>query len=982
MTTEHGDRTAAYRDSITLPTYPVRSANINPIIREYRREKPYPYKLYDDLDDSPTSAAYEALAIENEYLKVMALPALGGKLYSAFDKRNGQEVFYRNNVVKPQLVGLTGAWTSGGVEFNFPTGHRPTAMEVIDTELRTNDDGSASIILGEIDKVSELRFSVELRLYPGKAYIEQTVRIHNPTPLPQRFFFWNTASYPETDELECRYPSKWKIDEGSRERTPWPMDGNVDVRWASQIRKFSSIFASLTDEDFFGVYDSLRKRGTVHVADHREVPGKKYWAWGRAGLGMRWQRLLTDEDGPYIEHQAGDVETQNEYRFLRPYQTNEWKEYWFQAVETGPFTYASKELVAATRFRRGAGDALHLDLTLSANEPMAGAAVAIVHDGTEVFRAEGDWTPANNVYAEAELHYRCLSEGALRLVVTVGGETVVDHLVNRSLSAMDHAEAPAAVPWKDVVATPAFRIAEAEQRNHFMEALRLYDELLRDNPAYVEAYVGKAVVQLKMLLPDDAETTLAEALRLTPFSQEIPYYFGLVRMLQGRKKEARTFLLRVNDTSALAAASNILLGKLAMQDGEYAKALQYLEKATKRPADADTADVLSAVCLRKLGRMERAGELLGSILSKDPLNHAAAVELDITSGTLRAKSLVRGDEFFALSLAAFYDQIGDREAQLAVLANYTDRRNPLVLYQLGWLHAEAGDLEEAERSFREAEEAPLNWVFPSLPSTLRALERAIEHSGGHAVRARYYRGLILNAKDRFGEAEAEWTRCVREGMDYSVVYLNLGTLLLRRGDAEGATAVLEDGLRRPPANQEIAVTLNSIYKREGRIDKRLALLGDTVDASRLSQLFARMTIGIWNDAGKYREAMQLLASYRFRSWENEYFPDLSLAKLYRTTRMGLAREAMREERWDDAVRELSQVSVYPDNTGLGVVWNQTFAEERFMIGVCLEKKGDFAGALRRYDEVAGEALDAASPEYEYYVKSMHRKVELEWLGFQ
>jgi tetratricopeptide (TPR) repeat protein len=610
---------------------------------------------------------------------------------------------------------------------------------------------------------------------------------------------------------------------------------------------------------------------------------------------------------------------------------------------------------------------------------MAGAAVSLVHDGTEVFRAEGDWTPENRVHAAAVLHYRCLSEGALRLLVTVQGKTVVDHLVNRALPALEQAEAPAAVPAKDVVGTIAFRIAEAEERNHYREALRLYDELLKENPGYTEAYVRKATLQLKMLLTGDAEETLTAALRLTPYSQEVSYYFGLVRLLQGRNQEAKTFLLRVNDTSTLPAASNILLGKLSMREGEYARALQYFETASKRSFDGDTADALSAVCLRKLGRAEKAKKLLEEILAKDPLHPAAAAEADLVEGTLRANTLIRGDAFFALSLASFYDGFGDRESQFAVLTKYTDRRHPLVLYELGRLYAEAGNAEEAAQAFREAEEASPDRVFPSLATTLRALDRAIEAG---ATRARYYRGLILNSRDRFEEAEAEWSRCAAEGMNYSVAYLNLGTSMLRRGDVEGATAVLEEGLRLPPNNPEIAVTLNSIYKREGRIDKRLALLGDATDAGRLSQLFARMAIGIWNDAGKYREAMDLLTSYRFRSWENEYFPDLSLAKLYRTTRMGLAREAMREARWVDAVRELSQVSVYPDNTGLGVAWNQTFAEERYWMGVCLEKTGDFAGALRRYNEVAGEALDASSPAYEYYVKSMHRKVELEWLGFQ
>ena len=34
--------------------------------------------------------------------------------------------FYRQNVIKPALVGLLGPWISGGVEFNWPQHHRPS----------------------------------------------------------------------------------------------------------------------------------------------------------------------------------------------------------------------------------------------------------------------------------------------------------------------------------------------------------------------------------------------------------------------------------------------------------------------------------------------------------------------------------------------------------------------------------------------------------------------------------------------------------------------------------------------------------------------------------------------------------------------------------------------------------------------------------------------------------------------------------------
>ncbi len=57
-----------------------------------------------------TDHVYRAVFLENQYLKVMVLPELGGRIQRAYDKTNGYDFVYYNHVIKPALVGLTGPW--------------------------------------------------------------------------------------------------------------------------------------------------------------------------------------------------------------------------------------------------------------------------------------------------------------------------------------------------------------------------------------------------------------------------------------------------------------------------------------------------------------------------------------------------------------------------------------------------------------------------------------------------------------------------------------------------------------------------------------------------------------------------------------------------------------------------------------------------------------------------------------------------------
>jgi uncharacterized protein DUF5107 len=77
------------------------------------------------------------------------LPEIGERIHVGIDKTNGYDFFYRQNVIKPALVGLAGPWISGGVEFNWPQHYRPTTFMPGFSDRRTCRQGTATAVGGQ-----------------------------------------------------------------------------------------------------------------------------------------------------------------------------------------------------------------------------------------------------------------------------------------------------------------------------------------------------------------------------------------------------------------------------------------------------------------------------------------------------------------------------------------------------------------------------------------------------------------------------------------------------------------------------------------------------------------------------------------------------------------------------------------------------------------------------------------------------------------
>jgi len=145
---------------------------------------------------------------------------------------------------------------------------------------------------------------VGLTVYPGKSVIEAKVRLSNPTSLRQSYQMWATAAVNANENYQAIYPSRVMTGHGKLEFWKWPIDKKIDISWWKNIPNASSFF-TIEPGHYFGGYDHGKNAGTVITGNPRIVIGKKLWTWGTSPFGRMWEPILTEDQGPYFEPQAG-----------------------------------------------------------------------------------------------------------------------------------------------------------------------------------------------------------------------------------------------------------------------------------------------------------------------------------------------------------------------------------------------------------------------------------------------------------------------------------------------------------------------------------------------------------------------------------------------------------------------------------------------------------------------------------------------------
>jgi tetratricopeptide (TPR) repeat protein len=399
-------------EEIVMPTFLPAPPDKNPMFLEKRvyqgsSGRIYPLPFTDRITEKPVGRAWQAVWIENEFLRVMVLPELGGRIHRLQDKTNGYDLIYHQTVIKPALVGLAGPWISGGIEFNWPQHHRPATFLPVDFEIEEHADGSKTIWCSDHDPMSRMKGMHGVCLHPGKAYLELKVRAYNRTPFTQTFLWWaNVATrvhegyqsfFPpdvyyvadharrSTSEYPLAKSFYYGVNYGERERNGVPKNQVPsqfvpphcasksqpstrnpqlpayrpnDLSFYANIPVPTSYMCMGSQEDFFGGYDYKTQAGIIHVANHHISPGKKQWTWGNHDFGYGWDRNLTKRDaqgefGPYIEIMAGVyTDNQPDFSFLQPGETKTWSQFWYPIQKIGPAQKANQDAAISFNFAK------------------------------------------------------------------------------------------------------------------------------------------------------------------------------------------------------------------------------------------------------------------------------------------------------------------------------------------------------------------------------------------------------------------------------------------------------------------------------------------------------------------------------------------------------------------------------------------------------------------------------------------------------
>ena len=380
-----------WEGTLALPTYEEGMPDPNPPFDQFTNNKfNYPYVLRENLTSRRANHDWRAIYLENEYLKCSVLPDIGGHLYTCVDKISGQSMFYANTSIKKAAVGYRGAWAAFGIEFNFPVSHNWVSMSPVDFAFHKNADGSASVIVGNVDRVYGMEWTVELILRPKSTLLEERVSLSNRSDVRHRFYWWNNAAARISDDSQIVYPMRFAASHGFTEVVRWPLD--EDGHDLSVIRNHVhgavSLFTHGSREGFMGIWNPATKTGTVHFAEYEELPAKKIWSWGVDEEGLDWRKALSDDNSGYVEIQAGLFRNQETYAFLAPRQSIHFSEYWMPVREIGGISRANLSgVLSLTRH----GNALVVGF--NANRTFPKATVSILSGNSSLFSEKVDFSP-------------------------------------------------------------------------------------------------------------------------------------------------------------------------------------------------------------------------------------------------------------------------------------------------------------------------------------------------------------------------------------------------------------------------------------------------------------------------------------------------------------------------------------------------------------------------------------------------------------
>ena len=1015
--------------SIVLPTYAPGGYDKTPLFytgRVYQgaQGRVYPYPMQDVLHDDRIDETYKYLVLENDWLQMGLLPEHGGHLLNFTDRKTGFETFYRQHVVKPALIGMLGAWISGGVEWNFPHHHRATTAMPIDWRMLANDDGSKTVWLGETELRRRLKWTIGLSLMPDRAVLQAENRFMNRQPWIETMIYWANVSVHCGDDYQILFPPSCHLgfDHHKNYWTSFPIgprkeetellpsqrskyaddiSGTMDLSWWRNFTIESrSIFAMDPDNSWLAGYDHGKQCGTVHVSNRHITVGKKFFLWGNFPEAHVWDKVLTDSDGPYLELMVGCwSDNQPDYSWIAPYETRVVKQFWFPVKGIGGVKNATVD-GAVNVERRGDGKIL---VGFYSTRVMKGCTVTLYKDREEVFREEGVALDPDTPWCRVLAAENGVADQRYTAAVADADGKVF--LSYTPVPPQGDVELPPKVenpkpPQEYSSAELAYEIGLRLDQFHngLIDPEPYYRRALEIDQDYSQANLAMGVRLAKNGSYAEAEPYLRRAAarvtqNFTRAKDAAPeYYLALVCRGLGKLKEAEDLFWRCTWRLTHKKESYVEIARLAALRGDWKEALSRIDDALALGQDEAKLWTLKGIFLRKLGR--DAGWCFDRALACDPLEYWGVVEKDGLAAAernrgLKAQQLLECvsdcwgiglyDEVVALCDQALARAASEKpyktEGALPLketIAACDSYANAMFGYFKGAALERKGDKAAAKAAYEAAAAMATDYCFPNRLEEEEVLKMAAA-AAPESANTWYYLGCDEWNHDRKDAALADWRKAVGLSPSHALALRCIGFGLSHPGTYFTNTGIPSGvpsreaydcymkSLEADPGNFR---TLDEAGKLAEKLNlpaaERLAVMERNMKTTEKYDPCMLRLAYTYNAVGQYRKAYEILTTRRFHVWEGA---DGLLAPFVDAC-LGLGREAMEAGDYRTALKFFEESTTYPENLQAGRPGDAgTEPKSRWFMAQCKKALGDEAGCRAELENALKGWIHAGEMDY-------------------
>jgi tetratricopeptide (TPR) repeat protein len=982
-----------HEEPLVLPTYEIGPPDLEPMFyagRDYQGAQGaiYPYALYENLLDVRDNKTYQADYLENQYVKICVLPELGGRILSATDKTDGYDYVYRQTEIKPALIGMLGAWISGGVEWNIPHHHRASSYLPVDHRLIKNPDGSSTIWIGEVELRHRMEWAVGITLYPDKSYMKVTTTLVNRTPYVHSFLDFTNTSVHANENYQVIFPpdTQFAVYHAKVQFAHWPLSHDVyqgvdytrgvDLSWWKNHPAPVSFFCWNFDGDFFGGYDHGKEAGIISVQDHNVSPGAKFFEWGNGPEGKMWDKIL-DSQGDYLELMSGNFsDNQPDYSWIQPAETKVASAYWFPIRGIGGAKNAN--LNGAVNLQVEPSGKARLGFAVT--QAFRGARIVLTAGSQALFEQSMDIAPDKPFVQEVvlpegtketDLKAALLDSENKELI----GYQPVKHDPQPMPPVVEPPPPPKDVKTVDELYRDGLRLVQFH--NPVMAPDAYFQEALRRDPGNYDVNTTLGRLYCERGLYQEARERLTAALdRATrhytrPKDGEAYYYLGIALRGEDKNRDAEDAFHRAAWSVAWTAASYYQLAELDGQKGDWPQALADLDHSLALNTLNCRAWDLKAATLRKLGRAAEAKEAAHKALAVDPLDLWALHELDSLGGSEGAE-IKRGNIVQSyLELAMDYAQAGmasESEQVLKGLAASPDANqvHPLVYYDLGYLAAQSRQTREASRYYHLAAQMPPDYVFPFRLEEVKVLQAAMQANPADA-RAPYYLGNLLYDRQP-AVAVKMWEKSAAMDSSFALVYRNLAQAYDQaENDTTKAITAMEKAVQLDRNNARFLYELDMLYEA-GNVppQKRAASFAanPAVAAQRSDAMMQEAKVDLL--LGRYDQAIQLLETHHFHNWEGYG----EIHDLYADAFVLRGESEFNAGKFQEALKDYEAALQYPENLEVGRPDQETrLPQVDCLMGLTYEKLGNATKSRELFQQaMAGEShrRRREPPELLYY----------------